>query len=273
MEMSIDEAAFSASLAKWKEYVQAKALALKLDVAGVLKKEAGRLVSTLIRVTPPGDRRKLREQITKNISSTFVSLGKFKTGQGFHGLNSPKSGSGSVIWYAWQSDALYGVRREDDATGASQEHIENLYFSLQYHKGMMRQMAGRRGKQTIWIKQKILVTEAAIAKLTKKFQKHIGRQKASWVPAYRALGSPPGYAVPGYVEDHAGSGVKGSAIDELSNKDFPSFTVESHAVGIASDNTVRQIDAALRIRSEAMVKRTAMILEHPELANQESDSI
>lgn len=222
----------------------------------VVKDQAGKLLKTLIQITPPKDRAKTVESIERRIRSRFENAGRNNT---HFAKTEPggKAGKGDVRWYAWRSNALYGATREFDATQKTPDEIYKLSFKLT-NAGRFR--AGKRGKQTVYISRKTLVTQKQLKAAIEIGKKHIFRLKAAWLPAWRKLGAP--FAVPQRIQKHE-AGAKGYAVDGTGNKDFPTFSMANAGTGV--QNLTRQqgylLKRAFQIRAKAMAKDISLYIK------------
>lgn len=221
-------------------------------------REAGALASTLIKVTPPGDRAKTAAKITSKIEGKFHQLGQ--GGRDFTpGADSQHGAGGDVNWYAWDDSHLYGVAKAADMTKATAGDLYNLMWNTT-SRGMIM---GQRGKQKVRIWQKITVKSQTLKKLIARVVGHIGRQKAGWLPSYDTIAAKGGFAAssrpPGpWITRHR-NGARGDCVDELQTNNAPAITLINFALGISNaENSSR---GALRIRIEAMTKNMSLYLK------------
>jgi hypothetical protein len=218
----------------------------------VVKRQAGLLARTLIQMTPPRDLAKTREQITTRVEDTFDVL-RQNTGYSGDERCGGKAGRGDVIWYAFNSRGIYGVARDKDMTRADTDALYKAYFASRRLTKHGRVIAGKRGKQTVYIWQKIATTADQVAQLATRLKRHVGRLKAGWIPSWKAAGAPAGSMgpVPEYVNRHA-SGARGYCVDGLGIKGCPTFTLANYAVGASEKKLGPIMRNALAVRAKAM---------------------
>jgi hypothetical protein len=270
--ITVDQPALQQSLQRWNSYIAGKIDFTHLAGKEVVRVEAGRLVQTLIKVTPPAEPARTRESIEGRVDRTFQVLGT-ENGRSWVDLDQGgKHGYGDVAWYAFQSNAIFGVARDADMTGASAAELYAVYQANKRQNKQGRIIAGRRGKQTVYIWKKITTLASEVRKLKTRLKSHVGRLKAGWCPAWDKLGQPRGtYAPPRWVTDHNVEGkVQGYAINLIDDPRFPQFTLENHAKGAGSDTMNGLVKTALDIRSKAMVKRMTFLVKHPEKLGEET---
>lgn len=217
----------------------------------VVERQAGLLAQTLANITPPIDPAKSRDNIRKQVVGKFSLIGQDIPGD--FARTSSKSGRGDVIWYRWTPEALYGVARQSDKRGANIEELTKLYYSTTKN-GKIR---GQRGRQHVFVSQRILTTAAKIKQVAATISRHVGRLRAGWLPSWRKAKSPG--RVPGFVLQHE-QGAKGYFIDQLAAKGLPSFTLANYAQGATEKNCGYALKKAMAIRAEAMRKDIALRL-------------
>ena len=267
--ITVDMPALQQSIARWNSYIAGKIDMLQVNGQGVVKIEAGRLVQTLIKVTPPEDRSKTSESIEGRVTGTFHVLGEGGHRDFDSASSGGKAGSGDVRWYAFTPGEIYGVARDKDMSGASAEDLYAVYFASRKLTTDGRVNAGSRGKQTVYLWQKITTKAAAVRKLAARLKKHVGRLKAAWLVAWNDLGKPGGtYAPPQWVTQHE-SGARGYSINGLGDPRYPQFTLENHAKGAGSGKMAGLAKTAMDIRTNAMVKRMTFLIAHPEKVAEE----
>lgn len=226
----------------------------ELGMAGnqVVFRQAGLLSRTFISITPPRVKRETAKKIEDNINSKIasVSIPERAFSQPFGG----KAGRGDVHWYAWSSTALFGVKRDADMLSAS---ADELYDVLKRIKPGGRIDAGWRGKQHVWIRQKITARAAAVKKVIDRLKKRIGRLKAAWAVCWQDAGAPTGSsgAVPDWVMQHVPQSRQlrnGFTVDNLGVRGHPSFSIVNNAAGVSQLRKLDLFEQALKIRCKAM---------------------
>lgn len=255
-------------MAQFGSFVRQKADMLKLDSARVLRLELQRFVNTLIHITPPEYRSELEDKIRHNVPMAFESLGDMRDDSGSF-TETSKSGRGDVVWYRFTPNAIFGFKSDEDMRKATVDELYRMYWESGLTlKG--RQNVGTRGKQKIYITQKIVTKASQIKALVRKMVGHVGRLKAGWMPSWVALGSPHGkFSPPPWVTRHE-VGARGYFVNNLADKDMPEFQLENHAKGSSQPKLRWLISNALQIRLKAMVRRTAYVLKYPDRIGEEA---
>src|ERR1039457_814285 len=124
--ITVDQQALDQSIAKWNGYITGKIDMLKLSAKEVVKREAQRLVQTLIKITPPTDRAKTTAAAAAGPEKAFASMGDNTSGRHWADYSGTKAGKGDVHWNGFQSDKVYGVAQNKDLTGASADELYAL---------------------------------------------------------------------------------------------------------------------------------------------------
>ncbi len=215
-----------------------------------VRKQAGLLTQTLIRITPPTRRAQTAQKIEDRVNAKFASLKSPK--REFDDQESGgKHGSGSIRWYSWNSTGLYGVARAADFRYATPDQLYEL-MKRTTSRGTI--IAGQRGKQKVRIWQKILTKKKTVNDLVRRLLTHIGRLKAGWCVSWQALGAPTGvYSPPEWVTRHM-NGARGYSVDGLGIPGRPTFSMANFAAGATHEGTRRLVQRAILIRSQAMMK-------------------
>jgi hypothetical protein len=250
-----DRASLDAAMAKFSQAIALVAEQSGRDCKIVVAEQASLLADEMLKRTPPLNRARTKEKIKRDVLSKFGSL-NVETSR-----ESPSSG---VHWYAFQPNAIFGVAADRDMTKASAQDLYDVYYKTKLNK-QERIKAGQRGKQTVWLWQKIQSKTATVNALIKRLQGHVDRAKASWLPAWTILKSlaPVGAgAVPDSIAKHA-SGALGTFTNGLETPGAPSFTLTSFAKGIGSDKMRAIAAETMRIRAEKMVQRLVYVTIHP----------
>ena len=230
-----------------------------------LRKECGELIKTLVRISPPSDTDKTKMQIANKVYTTMGALN--------HDIlprhQKILGGSSSVVWYAWNSQSLYGVAPEKDMTKASVKDLKSVFLSSKLSNSLggagRQQMEFKhpRKSQRVIITQKVLTTVKQRQKLIDYFWNHIGRLKAGWLVAVGdGIVTLTGENLPPkWVTKHM-AGAHGTALDETGVKDFPSITISNYAKGVGNrkNNLNYLVRSALSIRVKAMAKNATLYM-------------
>lgn len=270
--ITVDKPALDQALQTWNRQITEKIEMTQLAGQDVVRKEGGRLVQTLIRFTPPRDRKASQDALEKRVGSRFTAqdaAGVTSWHQLQHGgISGGKHGEGEVRWYAWNAKALYGVAQDYDLTKATVDGLRTVYYETRMTKEG-RIVAGHRGKQTVYLWQRYIVKSATLNKLKARLKKHFGRLKAGWLVSWIELGRPGGeYTPPGWVTAHE-QGARGYCLNGLGDPRYPQLTLENHAKGAGSEQMRELVRDALVARNQAMVRRMAFLIKHPDRMHEE----
>lgn len=223
----------------------------------VLPKQMGYLARTLINLTPPKNRSAMNKIIDRKVAGKFVALNNEGSKALKHAADSEsghtsKNGTGSIFWYSFWSDEVFGVDVASDYTGATADELWELYKKTQV-TSEGRVVLGNRGKQTFYIWKRYLTTKRQREALAKRIKGHGGRLKAGWVVGWRAMGAPEGGQgpVPDWVLKHE-TGARGYVIDGLGVPNYPSVTIANYAVGATEQKLGPIKEKALQLRVQAM---------------------
>lgn len=255
--ITLDQSALSQSLQRWNQSVALKQAVLGQAAEKTVLVEAGRLVESLIKLTPSAK----KDNIQIDVKSKFVSLN----------LDHVRQTDGPAEWYAFQPNAIFGVAKDQDMSGASVEELYRLNKTLKVNK-QGRVIAGKRGKQTVYIWKKIVTKAATVNALIAKLKKHVGRRAAGWLVSWndlKMIGLKSSYNPPQYIAQHS-QGARGYSINGLGIKGSPEFTIENHAIGIENRSMDIVVQAALNIRADAMTKRLEYLVKYPERISEET---
>lgn len=230
--------------------VVAAGLGLKGDeLPNFVRRQAGLLCSTLIRITPPANLAKTRKSIEGRVGLKFMAAGSLS--REFTEATDSRHGQGEFRWYAWSPDHLYGVAQDKDMRAASVDELYRLSFTLTRAGRTRLSFKHPRRKQNIILTQRILTESKTVDGVIKRFQSHIGRLKAAWVVSWTRLGRP-GSPPPQWVSRH--SGERGAYKDELNVQVHPAFSMINRSAGSENKAMLRQLQRALNIRAKAMVE-------------------
>jgi hypothetical protein len=268
----VNQSDLDAQLREFSQSIAAKAALFgKLTVA-CLRIECLRLTETLIRISPPRDKKKTEKNIVEDVGKKFDALGqgdssdmggRFSATTDKHGKDiSGKRGRGEVRWLLWNHKALIGVAEEMDMRTASMEHLKDIHRSKAFtSKG--RERRGKRGKQSVIVIRKRLTSTDTLKKLVEHLWGNIGRLKAGWLVAWKAVGGETAgkYRPPKWVMDHGGAGVRGGVdVANLQDAQVPSVRLWNTAKGSGSAKMREIASNALQLRIKSMAKRTVALI-------------
>lgn len=264
IDLSTDISKFNASMARFADEM---GLTGGPHIQRFVAKQAIELVEELIKVSPPKEAAKTREQIRTTIRHQFESLDNdkgFRDSYSKFGEDSAKAGRGDVRWYFWHPTGLYGVKREQDLTGASVDELLKLRNTLREGKRGIKQRVGKRGKQAVFIRQKILTKASTVTKLFARVIRHVGRLKAGWLPSYRILrGIVQGGQVniPQMVLRHEDKARGQCDLSGLGVPNQPTITLINYARGCSSSQMRFSAHRALQNRAVKMEKDLALYVK------------
>ena len=244
---------FSHNLAHFNTQMARYVDELGMAAPVVVRQQAGLLARTLIQLTPPKSISVTRGKIQSRVEDTFDVLRESHWHSGEALLEGPKAGQGDVRWCAVTRKGIYGVAKDKDLTRASTNELYEAYFANRRLTKEGRVIAGRRGKQTVYIWQKIATTRSQVDRLASRLKNHVGRLKAGWLPSWKEAGAPGGSmgAVPEYVMKHAG-GARGYFVNGLGVQGCPTFTMANYAMGARERTLGKIMRDAMRVRAKAM---------------------
>jgi hypothetical protein len=235
---------------------------LGLESKVVLKKEAGELVKSLIRITPPSDRGKTLKSVGDRIKRKFQALDK--AGGDFQNLRS-KVGASGVKWYASNSDYLFGALPENDMRGAGQDALLHVLYrtkGIQEHARIVTPFKKRRARQRVAIMTRVITKRSQVAGLITRIKNRVGRMKAGWLgdkgDLWKKLSPSGSNMPPDWVMKHI-SGSRGFHIDLLSDARTPSITIGNRAPHVEK-NVAWLLGSAVQIRAKAMVVNLSFYL-------------
>jgi len=224
---------------------------LKKAPREVVTEQAGLLMVDLGKNLPPRDPDKTKEKIASDVNRKFSILSTSTEANTFTVGNGGKEGRGDVHWIGSSSNSLFGITKEADMTKASVEALRKLFYSTT-KSGKLR--AGQRGKQRVYISQRITTTEGTRNKLVKQIQDCVGLLRASFCTGLGEIAAK--QRPPRFVMKHVESGqAKGSFINGLGLPGKAEFTLVSNAAGVSDEKCVYFLQGALNRRGEAMMSR------------------
>lgn len=221
-----------------------------LDARVVVPKEISELIKTLVRLSPKAQPAKIRSDVIKR----FTVFGR--EGRDFIQGKDTFQGHGEVAWYFASSHQLSGVKKEADLRAASVADLK----ALMYQRTRAGAIRGRRGRQMVYISQKILTKASTVAKLAAAKVRNRGRLAAGWlVSVVKGPIKITGGRIPEFVNRHA-QGARGSYIDGITGK-FPRFTIINTAVGIGQKSVDGIVKSAVKIRAKAMQANALLFMK------------
>lgn len=253
---------------------------LNLHPKDVVRVESTRLLTMLIRVTPPKDIQKTKKVIANQIGNKFQLAERARSGGELsedrgsffgnfirgnaeaRGMSSSTFGAGKtgIEWFGVTPQTLYGVTKEADRRNDSVDELQRLSYTL---TGKGRRTYGfSKGShnQNIRIISDVLTNPATVTKLIRRLQKHVGRLKAGWTVAFKPLQAMGAKmpSLPKYVKDNM-EGARGGYVNEINTPGFPSFTMINKAKGASSRSMDFWMNVALQGRAAAMKKNLELM--------------
>ena len=269
--ITIDQPALDEQMRRFSQSVRGKAAFLGVATSRVLKAESNRLAQTLMRITPPHEKDAAKEKITKDVDKKMGLLGNPKDVEGDLSLPPPKCGRGETTWFLATKNVIMGVAKASDMRQASDNDVYKVYWNSVVTKHG-RLNFGWRGKQKIIVIKRFIFGKRSIEALKKRLWGHLGRLKSGWAVGWKDTGSGTGiYRPPQWVLQHLEKGTPRGRSDTtmLNDPQMPAVVIANSAKGIGSPGMREIAYNALRLRMEAMPKRLAQIVKHPELLEKE----
>lgn len=273
----LDETAFRQAEARFNAAVALKIKQMGLNGEMCVRVEAGRLAETMMRLTPPKDIMAARTKIQNRVKAEFTAMTDtvenrtVKWTKRHHALSAGAYGE-PVLWYHFTPTGIYGVAQTKDLREASADDLYALWKGNRITK-QSRFIAGKRGKQTVYLWQRWLTRKRTVAALARRVMEHVGRAKAGWLVAWDELknkGYKGKYQPPQYVTNHR-AGARGAYVSELGTPGYPTFTLINTAVGMGSKLMREIARRAMELRAKAMVTRLKFLTLHPEKLEEEMD--
>lgn len=245
------EATVSIDLTKFNTACVVYSNELKKAPKDVVTEQAGLLMVDLGRNLPPRDPDKSKANIEASVNRKFSIINTSTVDNTFTQGSGGKEGHGDVLWISANSQALYGVAKEKDMTQASPEDLRKLFYTLTKSG---KQRAGQRGKQRIFISQRITTKLSTLKNLVKIIQDRVGLLRASFCVGLGEVNAK--QRPPHFVMKHVADGTaKGSFINGLGLSGKAEFTLISNAAGVTSEKSTYFLQGALNRRGEAMMSR------------------
>ena len=228
----------------------------ELGMAGerVVRQQAGLLAHQLIAQTRPSSVQQTKKRIAEhvNLKAAKVAGSTLAFSEEFWDREySGKAGQGDVKWLFSTPNILVGVEAGQDYRGDSPEQLLKRLAKENFNKhGMAR--VGNRGSQAVRIYRNWLIRKSTLKQAVALAQKGIGKLKAGWAPAWRAVGAPNGSLgpVPGWVLEQP---ERGRFNDGLGVPGNPSFEMVNSARGANEKNCGDTVRNAMAVRLKMMV--------------------
>jgi hypothetical protein len=249
-------------LTQFNRGIQGLISATKKSGRVVVAKEAGELIKTLVRISPPKNPTQSRANIKRDVTNSFSVLGSTDTR---FDSNPSKEGKSGVKWFSATSRFLYGMTKDTDMTKAGERDLLRVYYQPKTNYGqtfMVMPLQNRKTSQRAAIATRIVTKKKQVDSVVKRLQGHIGRLKAGWMVAVWKGGIKitGGYLPPQWVTRHQ-NGARGRAdTSGLLNDAAPSLVIANFAKGINSRASERFVKYALNIRAKAMVANAALFV-------------
>ncbi len=230
---------------------------LGIEAKKVLKKEAGELTKTLIKISPPADPAKTRSKIENSIRNKFeLAANERSFENSADGLGVSKTG---LKWSFVDSHYLRGVAPQSDMRQATAQTIYNIYRKLTKSGRIVVNFKRPREHQKVMIATRILTKKSTLNKVIARVKSHVGRLKAGWLVSFDALKPTGGNQPPAWVTRHR-AGARGQFTDQTSVKDFPTLTIRNYAKGAGSSAMKFFAQKAVNIRAKAMAANLKLFL-------------
>jgi hypothetical protein len=218
------------------------------DISEIVRDETRRLIVEIVKDTPPQTKAIGEAAVVRDINSLFSGAepGLIDAVVSEHGAYNVDTyitnKSGDKVHLKW--DRI-------DPTG---EQMARLHNAARNNRGGIN-----RGKkvQDAWA-ARVVVPNDSKAAYMKEIVSHVGRWKASWADTAMALGV---QNIVSWIKRHVGGGKSNAGfhkLDGLMDGSFPVVTFGSRAPGVGRQAGV--IQSAIRIRSQAIVRRTKLIV-------------
>jgi hypothetical protein len=245
------EATVSVDVSKFNVACQVYVSELRKTPREVVTEQAGLLMADLGRNLPPRDPEATKTKIEEGVTKRFAILNTSTADNTFVSGGGGKSGHGDVLWIGSTSNSLFGVAKEADKMDATPEDLRKLYYAT---TSSGKQRAGQRGKQRVYISQRVTTKESTRTKLIKIIQDRVGLLRASFCVGFSEVGAK--QRLPAFVAKHIASGkAKGSFINGLGLPGKSEFTIISNADGVGDEKCTYFLQGALNRRGEAMMTR------------------
>lgn len=225
----------------------------RINSKTVVAKETGELIKMLVKLSPPKDLAKSKAQATDDVFSKF-DMARTGGGRDFEST-SGRLGNSGVKWYSVDEKFLRGVTPQSDKRKSSPQDLYRMFRKISKGGRQVLTFKHPRKRQRVMISTKLLTTNAQVQKVAAIIREKFGRLKAGWCVAV-AHGAVKIYGAnmpPAWVTKHFG-GARGTYVNQLERKDFPSFTIINQARGISNPKHDMKwiVDLALKARAASM---------------------
>lgn len=216
-----------------------------LNSVTVVSKETGELIKTLVRRSPPINRKKTERSMSDRVYSRFHAAS--------HIEDKLEPGSSGIAWGRHNRNFLVAYKNHRYIGNAPIAEIKKLYYTLSKKGEQKLPFLKPRRRQMVLLRQGVTVQQKLLDDLVKKLKSNIGRLKAAWLvstvkgPIKITGANKP----PAFVTKHI-QGARGSFVDGLATPKFPAFTIINRAKGISHKAVNGIIRDALQIRAKAM---------------------
>lgn len=245
---SVDMTGFNAGIAGLQR-------ALGVSARVIVEKEAGELIKTLVRISPPERQQRSNESIAKNLSSKFDQASRVSY---FDSRTDP----GAIKWTGANKQFLYGVANENDLRSVGDvKQIAKLSHRITSKGRTVYDFKSPRKRQKVALNQRIFLRAGMLTKVIKYFQRNVGRLKAGWLVASNmGVVKLSGRAIPQWITRHS-KGARGRVVENnLNNAAAPAITISNFAKGIGAPGVNALVSDAVKIRAKAMADNAARIL-------------
>lgn len=248
--VSLDATQFS------KQLLQLAQVAKK-DVNEILKQQSRLFVRDCIRKTPPASMAQGRAAIRKDLfggaNGDAVRRAVFMVAADWMPQGERTS---DVLLFTNKKTGAVVTDKIHFMPNATIKQMQRIHYAAKSPKtGRISQrftVHAKRGPRYRSIQQAV-VKRAAANRYLAHVSRHVGRLKAGWWPAARALGG----TAPAWVRRHA-SGARGSITFSGTFGFTPQITIENHALGVTHAEGIAR--AALVARNQAMRQQVALIV-------------
>jgi hypothetical protein len=232
----------------------------RISAQTVVRKETGELIKELVRLSPPKDPKKTRDQIKATITNRFTLASH--GGHRDFAKTSGTVGASGIKWYFVDGLFLRGVKNENlDQRKADANTLYALYHKLSPKGRQILPFKHPRQRQRVMLSQKVLTKSSTINQVVRRVMGHVGRLKAGWMVAVSsgAITLSGGKLPPQWVTRRHLHGARGRIENGLDNKTFPTFTIANSAKGVGQAAVKSFAALAVKSRAASMVTNARLI--------------